>query len=34
MNKDEALEEVRSTVSKFNDFLNERDPKHAINIIA
>jgi len=33
MNKDEALEEVRYTVSKFNTFLNETDPKHAINII-
>ena len=33
MTKDEALEEVRVTVSKFSDFLNETDPGHAINII-
>jgi len=33
MTKDEALEEVRVTVSKFSDFLNERDPEHAINVI-
>ena len=33
MTKREALEEVRVTVSKFNDYLNETDPGHAINII-
>ena len=33
MTQREALEEIRFTVSKFNDFLNDTDPGHAINII-
>jgi len=33
MTKQQALEEVRDTVSKFNNFLNDTDPKHAINVI-
>lgn len=33
MNKDEALEEVRSTVSKFYDFISDVDPMSPINVI-
>lgn len=33
MTKDAALEELRGTVSRFSDYLNETDPGHAINII-
>jgi len=33
MTKSEALEEVRDEVSRLHDYLNETDPKHAINII-
>lgn len=33
MTKREALEDTRFTIKKLNNYLNETDPKHAINII-
>ena len=33
MTKHEALEDALFTIKKFNDYLNETNPKHPINII-
>jgi len=33
MTKREALEDALFTIKKTSDYLNETDPKHAINII-